>query len=132
LVLDLAPDLDSVATIRASEEWIRRGLEIVVDNAAQAMLDQASAHRQLTARTRLKNGAVEILVRDTGPGIPEGIKDRLFREPVDKPRGSRGAGIGLLLARTIFETYQGTIGVFDTGPSGTQIAIRLPVESNGQ
>jgi signal transduction histidine kinase len=131
LDLDLEPDLDSLATIRASEEWIRRGLEIVVDNAAQAMLEHKSTRRRLTARTRLNKAVVEILVRDTGPGIPERIKNKLFKEPIDKPRGSRGAGIGLLLASTIFETYQGTIDVFDSGPSGTQIAISLPIETNG-
>jgi signal transduction histidine kinase len=130
LHLDLEQELDERATVRASREWLRRGLEIVVDNAVQAMLAVGTPNKRLTVQTRLRGATIEILVQDSGPGIPDEILAKLFKEPIDKPRGSRGAGIGLLLARTIFETYEGTIDVRDTGPSGTRMVILLPVEDN--
>jgi len=72
---------------------------------------------------------IEISVRDTGPGIPEGVLERIFREPVDKPVGSRGAGIGLILAQTIVQTYGGDIRVEPPSGRGTNMVIVLPVEN---
>jgi PAS domain S-box-containing protein len=132
LDLELRPDLDDVATVRASEEWLRRGIEIIVDNAVQAMLDADSDQKRLLVETRLIDGTVEILVCDTGPGISEKIKDKLIKEPIDKPKGSRGAGIGLVLAGTIFEAYRGNLAIRETGPAGTLVAISLPVENDEQ
>jgi K+-sensing histidine kinase KdpD len=130
LKCELQPDLDDLVTVRASKEWLRRGLEIVVENAVQTMLGTDNPSKRLSVATRLVDAKVEILVGDTGPGIPEEIRDRIFKEPIDKPEGSRGAGVGLVLARNIFEAYQGSITVRETGPSGTVIGISLPVEVN--
>ncbi len=126
--LELQPDLDDLVTVRASEEWLRRGIEIVVDNAVQAMLSADSNPKRLSVVTRLVDDKVEILICDTGPGISDEIRGKIFKEPIDKPKGSRGAGIGLVLARNIFEAYQGSIAIRETGQSGTVVAISLPVE----
>ena len=127
---DLQENLDSVVTVRASEEWIRRGLEIVIDNAVQAMLDEDSLTKELHVATRRIDGHVQIEIRDTGPGIPPELIPLLFKKPIDKGRESRGAGVGLVLANNIFEAYHGSIGIKNTGPSGTTIMISLPVESS--
>jgi PAS domain S-box-containing protein len=125
----LQPDLDDLVTVRASEGWLRRGLEIVVENAAQVMLEADSDPKQLHVTTQLQGNQVQILVRDTGPGIPVELREKLFYEPITKAQGSKGAGIGLLLARTIFETYQGSIEILDCEPPGALVSILLPVES---
>ena len=128
LAFDLQPDLDRVATVRASPEWLRRGVEIVVDNAVQAMLDSDSLQKRLLTTTRSRDGQIEILIRDIGPGIPDEIKPKLFKEPIDKRPGNWGAGLGLVLARTIFEAYRGSIELGETGPHGTLMVISLPIE----
>jgi len=132
LETDLQPDLDNTVTVRSSKEWFRRGIKIVVDNAVLAMLDADSRQKKLLVLTRLVDNMVEILIRDTGPGIPEEIWQKLFKEPIAKPKGSRGAGVGLMLAKTIFEAYQGRIAVKETGPSGTLVVISLPIETSAQ
>jgi len=129
LCFDLQDDLDSTATVRASREWLRRALEMLVDNSVQAMLEADSPKKRLTVTTRLVGEMIEISVRDTGPGIPEGVLERIFREPVDKPVGSRGAGIGLILAQTIVQTYGGDIRVEPPSGRGTNMVIVLPVEN---
>lgn len=125
---DLQKDLDSIITVRASREWLRRALQILIDNAVQAMLDADSLKKLLTVTTRQIGEAVEISIKDTGPGIPDAIYERLFKKPIDKPSGSRGAGIGLMLAQTIVQTYQGSIYVRSSGNDGTDIVITLPCQ----
>ncbi len=128
LKLELQPDLDDRATVRASEEWLRRGLEIVVENAVEAMLDVGTIQTKLRVVTQLVDDEIVILINDTGPGIPKEIQDRIFREPIEKSEGSKGAGVGCALAGNIFSTYMGSIKVQETGPSGTVVKITLPVE----
>jgi GAF domain-containing protein len=125
---NLQPDLDDIVTVIASEGWLRRGLEIVVENAIQAMLDSDSDPKLLTVTTHLQDDWVQILVQDTGPGIPGEIRRKLFKERIPRSEGSLGAGIGLLLAKAIFETYQGRIEVLDCEPPGALLSILLPAE----
>ncbi len=121
-------DLDQV-TIRASREWLRRGLELVIDNAIRAMDKSERQERQLIVATQLLREAVEISITDTGPGISPNIAKRLFKKPIPKPKGSRGSGIGLMLAQTIFQTYRGDIRLEATSDKGTTMVITLPIET---
>jgi PAS domain S-box-containing protein len=130
LQFDLQPTLDTVATVWVSPEWLRRVFEIVVDNAVYAMLrlNPPQKPKQLQVMTRLVDNAIAISFKDTGPGIPSQVMAKLFEKPIDKPEGSRGAGIGMMLAKTIMQTYRGDITVQATGSDGTHIMITLPVE----
>ena len=129
---DLQEDLDHKATVWASREWLRRGLELVVDNAVWAMHKAGCPKPQISVTTRLIDNLVEIFLADTGPGIPEQILAKLFKKPIPKPEGSRGSGIGLMLAQTIFQTYRGNIRVESTGDAGTTMVIVLPVEAQDE
>ncbi|MCB0166099.1 MAG: GAF domain-containing protein, partial [Anaerolineae bacterium] len=129
LQLNLATDLDNVATVRASQEWLRRGFELIIDNAVHAMELANSPEQQITLTTRLIDRKIEVLIEDTGPGIPESLRTKLFKQPVDKPEGSKGSGIGLMLAKTIFQTYRGDIDIDTTTDRGTTVVITLPVET---
>jgi signal transduction histidine kinase len=69
---------------------------------------------------------VEIVVADTGYGIPEELHDKLF-EPAftTKPRGS---GLGLAIARDIITQYGGSIELLESKPGeGSSFRIKLPV-----
>jgi len=124
LCLDLG--LEETATVRASPDWLRRSLDILVDNAVEAMSD--ISHSQIVITSRSIGNQVEIAVADVGKGIPEEVKPRLFREPIPKPKGARGLGLGLLIAQTIVRTYGGEIRLSSTGPTGTTMVISLPLE----
>ena len=113
--------------MRASPDWLRRAFDILVENAVEAMAD--SATRQLTVVTQLANGGAELSIADTGNGVPDEVVQRLFRAPIPRPKGSKGLGVGLLMAHTIVQTYGGDIWLGSTGPSGTTMIIWLPVES---
>jgi C4-dicarboxylate-specific signal transduction histidine kinase len=126
--LDLDLHLDDQATVRASSEWLRRALDVLVDNAVEAVAD--CAPKRITVVTQQKDKQAEILVSDTGTGIPEEDLAVLLWEPIRKLKGAQGLGMGLLMAQAIVQTYGGDIEVGATGPTGTTMCIMLPLETS--
>src|ERR1051325_9675355 len=58
----------------------------------------------LTIGTDIVEGGVEITVTDNGPGVPEEIQPKLFNERINKPEGSTGLGIALLIVQAVPES----------------------------
>lgn len=111
-------------TVQISSEWLRRALDILVDNAADAVKPFGAERRLITVTTELLNsGEVKICVADRGPGIPEEIKSLLFKTRIEQ---SKGFGMGLLIAQAIVETYGGKIELEDSNEQGAKMTIRLP------
>jgi signal transduction histidine kinase len=111
--------------VRCSPDWISRMLDILIDNAVDAT--EGMADRSLMIGTRIVGNQVEIAFTDTGPGVPQDIKHKLFRQRIDKSADSKGLGVGLLIAQAIAQTYRGGARVGRTGPKGTTMIVRLPV-----
>ena len=107
----------------------------LVVNAAHAMRDKRVAgggSGRLTLTTRYTGQLVEIMVTDTGGGIPEAIRDRVF-EPffTTKPIG-QGTGQGLSIAHaTIVERHRGSLRFETEVGVGTTFVIGLPAVSEG-
>ncbi|NOT54494.1 MAG: HAMP domain-containing histidine kinase [Deltaproteobacteria bacterium] len=120
------PSLSGAYKVRANPHWLAQAFDGLVGNAIEAM--DNSSTKILTIITEVNNKGVDILISDTGKGISEEVRRHLFEEPIKKPPGARGAGMGLLLAQTIIQTFSGEIRVGPTGPSGTTMIISLPVE----
>jgi nitrogen fixation/metabolism regulation signal transduction histidine kinase len=119
---DLAADLPSA---RADGNQIRGVLGNLVKNAVEALGEGG----RLTIRTsHERTGAtssVRVEVIDTGPGIPEDIRDRIF-DPYFTTK-ARGTGLGLALAYRIIQDHGGSI-TFVTGSGGTTFRVDLPLE----
>jgi signal transduction histidine kinase len=64
-------------------------------------------------------------VADTGRGIPEDAKEKLFR-PYFSTKG-RGTGLGLAIVHRIVADHQGAIRVEDNVPSGSVFTVELPM-----
>jgi two-component system OmpR family sensor kinase len=73
---------------------------------------------------------VTIHVHDTGPGIPEGERERIFerfyRVDQSRARHTGGSGLGLAICREVLTVLGGTIRVADGSAAGTTMAITLP------
>jgi two-component system nitrogen regulation sensor histidine kinase NtrY len=119
---NLEPDLPPVL---ADPEAIRRALANLIDNAAEAM--QGSLLRVLGLRTALSEdgAAVEITVSDTGSGLSEEIRERLFLPYYSTKR--RGTGLGLSIAAKIVQEHGGTISAESNVPKGARFLLRLPL-----
>jgi PAS domain S-box-containing protein len=125
--LNLDLKLENSATTRASAEWLRRCLDVLIDNAVEATV--VIPERKIAVASQQVDGRAEIFVTDNGRGIPEERLAQLFREPIKKSRGAKGMGIGLLFAQTIVQTYGGDIRCESSGPAGATMVISLPLES---
>jgi signal transduction histidine kinase len=98
----------------------------IIDNAIAAM---GSAGGTLTIRTcREANEMLRVEICDTGPGIPEDVRDHIF-EPffTTKPFGE-GTGLGLDLAwKIVVEGHRGDLRV-ESVPGDTRFIVLLPLE----
>lgn len=81
--------------------------------------------------TKLDNGKINIDFMDTGQGIPDEIKAKLFNKFVQLENSiknkSKGTGLGLVVAKGIIEAHGGTVTILDNKPKGTIFRITLPV-----
>ena len=120
---DLADDLPLVM---ADPGAMKRALANLIDNAAEAM--QHSLLRELRISTsRLENNMVELSIADTGHGITDDMRERLFL-PYFSTR-QRGTGLGLAIAAKIVQEHGGTIRAEKNQPAGARLLIELPVAS---
>ena len=103
-------------------------------NAADAVAETQSREipGRITVRSRHNRDSVVIEISDTGPGIPDELRDKVF-EPffTTKPVG-QGTGQGLALARNIIvDRHGGTIGYTSIPGQGTTFTVTLPVAGRG-
>ncbi len=95
----------------------------LIDNAVGAMAGEGT----LTVRTYKENDCAAIEIVDTGPGVPEEIRNRIF-EPffTTKPVGE-GTGLGLDISfRIVVKKHHGDIRV-ESEPGNTRFIVRLPL-----
>jgi two-component system nitrogen regulation sensor histidine kinase NtrY len=115
----------SLPSVLADPEAIRRALANLIDNAAEAM--QGSLLRVLGVQTALSEdgAAVEVTVSDTGHGLTDEIRERLFLPFYSTKH--RGTGLGLSIAAKIVQEHGGTISAESNTPKGARFLIRLPL-----
>jgi hypothetical protein len=120
--LELADDLPRVM---ADPDAIKRVVANLVDNAAESLKD--SVLREIRIGTSLleTRDAVEIEVSDTGEGVSEDTKEKLFLPYFSTKE--RGTGLGLAIVARILEDHHGTIRVEQNHPVGTRFLVELPV-----
>jgi signal transduction histidine kinase len=103
----------------------------LVLNAAHAIHDvvDGTNHKgRITVRTRVIGGYVEISIRDTGNGIPESVRGRIFEPFVTTKEVGRGAGQGLSLSRgLVVDKLKGSLHFETETGKGTTFFLRLPV-----
>lgn len=68
---------------------------------------------------------VEVNVTDTGPGIPEEIRDQLF-QPFFSTKSS-SLGLGLSFCKLAIESSRRSIGIYSVVREGTTVSVRLPL-----
>ncbi|MGA3264997.1 MAG: ATP-binding protein [Terracidiphilus sp.] len=124
--LRLEPGLPMVL---ADPEAIRRALANLIDNAADAM--QGSLLRVLGIGSSLSEdgGAVEIYVSDTGHGLTDEIRERLFLPFYSTKH--RGTGLGLSIAAKIVQEHGGSLRAEANSPKGARFLMRLPLMEPG-
>jgi PAS domain S-box-containing protein len=97
-------------------------------NAEEAM--ERQDERTILIVLENDEGHVSLTVEDSGPGVPEHVRDSLF-DPFFTTKGAaRGTGLGLSVSKLIIEHHEGTIELVEPGTlGGASFRIRLPRES---
>ncbi|MBI5142487.1 MAG: GAF domain-containing protein [Nitrospirae bacterium] len=96
----------------------------VLSNAIQALL-LVDGERVLGIETAGDDGGVRVVIRDTGPGIPAAMLNRVFDPFYSTGNFGDGIGLGLSVAYGIVNSHGGEISVSSRG-RGTEVDIRLP------
>jgi two-component system sensor kinase FixL len=96
----------------------------LVRNAVEAM--EHVERRELTIGTRAfpEQGTAEVIVADTGPGIPPELAHRLFRPFVTTK--AAGMGLGLSICREIIEAHHGRLTAVPGSSGGVAFRVTLP------
>lgn len=93
-------------------------------NAIDAMDAVPRSSRQLTIRAERVDDRVNVSVCDTGPGIPEADRARIF-EPFHSNKPD-GLGMGLAIASSVVESHGGTLQISSNEPRGVILTFSLP------
>ena len=106
---------------------LNQALMNLVSNAIDAIDGQGT----IAIQTGARDGWFEVVVADSGHGIPPALRERVF-EPffTTKPVG-KGTGLGLSISYSIIQKHGGQLSLQPRGGGGTVATIRLPLEAPG-
>lgn len=123
VIHDLAPD---IPPIQADELQIEQALQNVLRNAIEAMPEGGT----LRISTGLSPGgsAVEIRIQDTGPGIAEQDRERIFQSFYTTK--IRGTGLGLTIVQRVLKNHGGEITMERPETGGTLVVLKLPLQAS--
>ena len=127
VTVNTTPGSPENLVVRASPHRLVQVLENLLDNATSFAPPGTAVTVGLA---RLDESAI-ITVRDQGPGIPEGDREKVFRRFFTaRPEGqARHTGLGLAIARAIVGSYGGTLVVADHPGPGAAMVVTLPLSS---
>ncbi|HEU4589824.1 MAG TPA: ATP-binding protein [Steroidobacteraceae bacterium] len=130
-VADLETDFGAIPAVHCHAGDVNQVVLNLLLNAAHAIGDVVagtSNKGRITVRTRAIGDYVEISITDTGSGIPESVRPRIFEPFVTTKEVGRGTGQGLALSRGIVvEKLKGSLHFETETGKGTTFYIRLPV-----
>ena len=112
-------------SVRADAIQLKQVFLNLLMNAIEAT-SGTSDPRQVNVVASQKGAEVEVLVIDTGGGLPEGDPEDLFAPFVS--HRAEGLGMGLAISRTIVEAHGGKLWAERRTPTGSAFTIRLPAE----
>jgi two-component system, NtrC family, nitrogen regulation sensor histidine kinase NtrY len=113
--------------VMADSDAMKRAIANLVDNAAEAVQESVVKEIEISTALVPSSDAIEISVADSGPGVTQEDKERLFLPYFSTKK--RGTGLGLAIVSRIIEDHQGSIRVEENAPVGARFIIELPVAS---
>jgi signal transduction histidine kinase len=117
--------VEDVPYIMGNANQLQQVLMNLMINAQQAMEGQAGS---VAVSTRLtQRDRVEVKVSDTGPGIPEDMRQRIFEPFFTTKPGGKGTGLGLSVSYGIIKEHKGDIIVESQPGEGCTFVITIPI-----
>jgi len=124
IALTVSPG-DAPLFLKAQRDRLKQAVVNVAINALEAMTGGGT----LDLEGRQLGDRIELSLRDSGPGIPERVRRRIF--DLHFTTKSTGTGLGLFVARSIAEFHGGELGVESEEGKGSTFRFRLPASAEG-
>ncbi len=116
-------DIQGFPEIKTDPTFIKRVLTNLTNNAIQSMPNGGT----LTLAAYKKAEEVTITVSDSGKGIPEEVKPRIFTPLVTTK--AKGQGLGLAVVKRLIEALQGNVSFESQQNKGTTFIVKLPAQN---
>ena len=130
-VAEVVTDFGELPAVHCNAGDVNQVVLNLLLNATHAIADVikgAGRKGRITVRTRAIGGFIEVSINDTGDGIPEAVRGRIFEPFVTTKEVGRGTGQGLALSRGIVvDKLKGSLHFETETGIGTTFFIRLPV-----
>jgi len=125
--IEVTLDLCAVSPIvAASPIQLEQVFINLLTNARDALTEVPPEGRRIEIRSVSRPGWADVLVRDTGPGIPPGLERRIF-DPFFTTKGvGKGTGLGLAIIYGILKDHGGSITVVKQTEPGAAFLVQLP------
>lgn len=123
---DVPPTLPTVAADPTS-------LDQVLSNLIENAIDHTAPGSPIEIAAWLNGHSITVVVRDRGPGLPEGSEQRVFEKFVrlSGKADRRGIGLGLAICKALIEAQHGEIRAANREGGGAEVSFSLPVEGKG-
>lgn len=122
---------DSLPKIKANSSALRQVLNNLIINASHAVEGNTETSPEIGITTmssaHIAGQYVDLIVEDSGAGIPEDIRDSLFDPYVSSK--AKGSGLGLAIVKRIVEEHSGTVWAKESQLGGAALHVRLPINA---
>ncbi|MBQ7410304.1 MAG: HAMP domain-containing histidine kinase [Clostridia bacterium] len=126
VTLNIKNDVSNDVILKGNINSLVQVLNNLISNAIQAYKKEPNKSIDLSAK--LENNKILISVKDYGPGIPDNIKDKLFKEMITT-KGKEGTGLGVFMSYSMIKAkFNGDIKL-ETSNKGTEFKIYLPMNN---
>lgn len=123
----LVRDFGDVALVAGDAGRLSQVFLNLLVNAAQAIDVGDADNNEIRVTTRVADGMVAVRVSDSGSGIPEGVRERIF-EPFTTTKGvGEGTGLGLWICHSLVSEADGRIELETELGEGTAFTVYLPL-----
>ena len=119
---------NNIPKVYLDQNWIRKVFWNLLVNSIDAMPRGGKIHIHVRRPNVPNNEEIEIVVADTGKGIPPEIMKKIF-EPFFTTKKTKGTGLGLSIVHRIVDNHGGVIDVKSERNKGTAFTIRLPIKN---
>jgi nitrogen fixation negative regulator NifL len=127
VVVEWRPEPD-LPTVSGRQNELSNLFKQLLDNGLDAIRETRGGHRELKVLTRAHPDRVEVVVEDSGPGVPEEWRLKIF-EPFFTTKGAdqQHIGMGLTVAQEIVAGHGGLIEIDAESGEGCQVRVQLPL-----
>lgn len=126
---DVTIDCDVPAdyVLQGREQQLEQVFSNIISNACDAVKDRDE--RRVIVRATQADGQLAVSIADTGSGVEEKLRAKIFASFFTTKSERHGTGIGLTIASEIVTAHQGHITVSSNVPQGTVFTVVLPVRT---